>query len=97
MKHINSAADLEPKSIGFANRGAESINIIGNVLSDIVNGFGEALSGIAKTGNRGTISFSTANQLEARRRANVNDPDPEEAIADALRVQHEIDKAVAQI
>jgi len=97
MKHINSADDLEPKSVGFANRGAESINIIGNVLSDILNGFGEALSGIAKTGNRGTVSFSQANQLEARRQANVNDPNPEEAIADAIRVQHDIDKGVPTI
>jgi len=98
--HINSAEDLEPKSLGFANRGAESINIIGNVLSDILNGFGEALSGIAKTGISGTVSFSQANrgdQLEARRLANVNDPNPEEAIADAIRVQHDIDKDVPQI
>jgi len=46
MRHINSIEDLEPQAEGFFNRGAESINIIGNVFEDILNSFGEAISGI---------------------------------------------------
>ena len=94
MQHINSASDLEPHSEGFFNRGVESINIIGNVLSDIVNGFGNALSGIGKTG----LSQNRSNLfIEPQEPFNVNDPNPREAIADAIRVQHEIDKSIAQI
>jgi len=65
MKHINSISDLDPKSEGFANRGAESITIIGHVLEDILNGFGSAISGItgqshgSHLDNR--ISFEQAN------------------------------------
>jgi len=69
MKHINSAADLEPKSVGFANRGAESITIMGNVLSDILNGLGGAISdvmgqphGSHLSIDRQPISFAEANQ-----------------------------------
>jgi len=104
MQHINSASDLEPKSIGFANRGAESINIIGNVLSDILNGFGNALSGIAKTGlssiGEPIRILQTSNEFVHFPKGtapNPNDPDPREAIADAIRVQHEIDKNVPSI
>jgi len=94
MQHINSASDLEPQSTGFFNRGAESINIIGNVLSDILNGFGTALSGIGKTG----LSQNRSNQfIEIAEPINVNDPNPSEAIADAIRVQHDIDKDIPQI
>jgi len=48
MRHINSIEDLEPQAEGFFNRGAESINIIGNVFEDILNSFGEAISGITR-------------------------------------------------
>lgn len=93
--HIRNISDLEPTSQGFANRGAESINIMGNMISDIFEGLGNALSNI--TGHGSHTRFDRGTQLEARRLANVNDPNPSEAIADAIRVQHEIDKQVAQI
>jgi len=94
MQHIRSISDLNPQSEGFANRATESINIIGNVLSDIVNGFGDALSGIGKTG----LSQNRSNLfIEPQEIFNPNDPNPREAIADAIRVQHEIDKSIAQI
>jgi len=44
---IKSAADLEPKSQGFANRAAESINIIGGVVETLLNTIGGTISDIA--------------------------------------------------
>jgi len=66
---------------------------MGNILSDIVNGFGNALSGITGHGRtvqqfRPPVGFTT--------RPNPNDPNPSEAIADALRVQHDIDRDAGQ-
>jgi len=97
--HINSAADLEPHSIGFANRAAESINIIGNVLEDILNGFGGAISDITGSShgshlniNR-RVSFAEANRTRINR-GHFNFSPVE---ADAVRVQHDIDKDVPSI
>jgi len=62
MKHINSVEDLEPQAEGFFNRGAESINIIGNVFEDILNSFGEAISGITgQRKNQTNIPFEIRN------------------------------------
>jgi len=78
MKHINSASDLEPKSVGFANRGAESITIIGHVLEDILNGFGGAISDVmgqphgSHLDNR--ISFAQANTREINVFEEANPP-----------------------
>jgi len=65
--HIQNAGDLDPKSSGFFNRGAESITIMGNVLSDILNGLGGALSDVTGS-NHGShlnlgrrVSFTEAN------------------------------------
>jgi len=61
MKHINSIKDLEPQAEGFFNRGAESINIIGNVFEDILNSFGDAISGITNqaTSRQNTVDLSS--------------------------------------
>jgi len=85
MKHINSAEDLEPQSEGFFNRGAETINIIGNVFEDILNSFGEAISGI--TGQNHTRQNQTNIPFEVR---NPNLPLPQSIGVleeDAIRVE----------
>jgi len=46
MQHIRSISDLNPQSVGFGNRAAESINIIGHVLEDLLNGFGGAIASV---------------------------------------------------
>jgi len=92
---IRDISDLEPTSTGFASRGAESINIMGNMISDIFEGLGNALSGITGHGSHNRSDRGAI--LEARRLANVNDPDPDRARADALRVQRNIDENVADI
>lgn len=102
MKHINSISDLNPQSVGFGNRAAESVNIVGHVIEDLLNGFGNALSGITKTGLSNTIQTPQGSPILAKHfpkgtAPNPNDPDPSEAMADAIRIQHEIDKKVPQI
>jgi len=102
MQHIRSISDLNPQSVGFANRGAESVNIVGHVIEDLLNGFGEALSGIANAGRSRTIQTPQGNPILPKHfpkgtAPNPNDPDPREAMADAIRVQHDIDKNIPQI
>jgi len=101
--HIQSAADLEPQSVGFANRAAESINIMGNVIEDLLNGLGGALSDVTGSShgshlniNRG-ISFAEANPSLSRvraaraRRVSAEVPRDVDPIGDADRVQDFID------
>jgi len=88
MRHINSAEDLEPQSEGFFNRGAETINIIGNVFEDILNSFGEAISGITGQKHRTNVDLSG---LDPFNPLNVNDPDPDNARADAIRAERFIE------
>jgi len=101
MQHIRSISDLNPQSVGFGNRAAESVNIVGHVIEDLLNGFGEALSGITRTGLSNTIQSQGSPILPKHFpkgfAPNPNDPDRAEAMADAIRVQHEIDKDIAQI
>jgi len=98
--HIQDISDLNPHSVGFANRAAESINIIGNVLEDLLNGFGGAISDITGSShgshlniNR-RVSFAEANPKDRINRGHLN-PAPIES--DAVRVQHDIDKDVPPI
>jgi len=62
---------------------------MGNILSDIVNGFGNALSGITGHGRtvqqfRPPVGFTSV--------PNPNDPSPGTALRDASEVQRFIDQ-----
>jgi len=62
--HTPAGLNLEPESTGFINRGAESITIMGGMLSEILNGLGQALSGISSHGSHlsgNPVSFAQAN------------------------------------
>jgi len=97
--HIQSAADLEPQSIGFANRAAESINIIGNVLEDLLNGFGSAISDVTGQHHGSHLNISNTGHTDGRARFKDNRGhfNPAPITLDAERVQTEIDKNVPSI
>jgi len=111
MQHIRSISDLNPQSTGFANRASESINIIGHVLEDILNGFGGALADVTgqphgshlNINRREQISFDKANpglgaaRLARTRAVNATVPRTFDTIDDTKRVQDFIDENVAQI
>jgi len=59
--HVRDITDMEPHSEGFFNRGAESINIIGNVIGDLLNGFGRAISGATNS-----IATNPQNNTQSR-------------------------------
>jgi len=101
--HIKSAADLEPQSEGIANRAAESITIIGNVLEDLLNGLGGALADVTGS-NHGShlninrkISFADANpslspvRAARARRVSAEVPRDSDPLGDADRVDKFID------
>jgi len=105
--HIHDIRDLEPQSEGFFNRGAESINIMGNMISDIFEGLGNVLSGgvstiphgshLSQTNTRELNVFEEANPpptlKDQRRIAAVNRTVPRtfDTIDDTQRVQDFID------
>ena len=75
---IKSAADLEPKSQGFANRAAESINIIGGVVETLFNSIGGAISDIA--GQPHGSHLNIIPDVVDRTRMEQMEPDPTDRI-----------------
>jgi len=107
MQHIRSISDLNPQSEGFANRATESVNIIGHVLEDLLNGFGGAISDVmgqphgshlSQTNTREINVFEEANPpptpADQRRIDAVSRAVPKtfDTIGDTNRVQEFIDK-----
>jgi len=107
MQHIRSISDLNPQSVGIANRATESVNIIGHVLEDILNGFGGALADITGQHHGSHLNINhmipfeearlaepTATLKTIRRAANVSATVPvtRDTIGDTERVQDFIDK-----
>jgi len=68
--HIQDISDLNPHSTGFANRAAESINIIGNVLEDLLNGFGGAISNITGSSHGSHLSLTNTHETNVFAEAN---------------------------
>jgi len=70
MQHIRSISDLNPQSEGFANRAAESVNIIGHVLEDLLNGLGGALSDVTGQPHGSHLSQTNTRELNVFEEAN---------------------------
>jgi len=76
---IRSAADLEPHSTGFINRGAETITILGGVVETLLNGLGGALSDITGQRHGSHLDINTEPELDL-----INPPP---TLKDQLRIQ----------
>jgi len=70
MQHIRSISDLNPQSVGFGNRAAESVNIIGHVLEDLLNGFGGALAAVTGQPHGSHLSQTITREINVFDEAN---------------------------
>jgi len=100
---ISDIRDIEPHSTGFFNRGAESVTIIGNIIGDLLNGFGNAISGVSNsvggTQHQSDV-FTNPSQVppqltKAERTEIVSNifPNKLHAVEDADRIQDFVDES----